>query len=348
MSSRAATERGDSEARNARRTQVVCGLDEAGLGPLLGPLTIGYSAFEVPRDEPDLWKLLRKVCVRKLGKRTRIVVADSKQVFSRNPNGWKRLERTALSFASLLEPDGRPPRDPRTFLFGPLAPERSLVARHPWYDELPELPVSLEAGTVELAAAGLQRELQAQGAKLLTCGVRLVPSGELNDSLETTQNKGETVWQQVSSVLQLFWEDYGAKDPEITVDVLGGRMRYGGLLERAFPGTRVETVREEPEHSAYVLCERDNDEGTRWLPRRMRIAFRVRGEECSFAVALGSCLAKYAREVSMEAFNAHFARFGKDIRPTAGYRADAKRWLADAHDAIGASGIDRQLLIRRR
>ena len=111
--------------------------------------------------------------------------------------------------------------------------------------------------------------------------------------------------------------------------------------------TRVETVREEPEHSAYVVCERDDEEGTRWLPRRMRIAFRVRGEEHSFAVALASCLAKYAREISMEAFNAHFARFGKDIRPTAGYRGDAQRWLADAQEAIGASGIDRELLMHR-
>jgi len=335
----------------ARRTRVVCGLDEAGLGPLLGPLTIGFSAFEVPGDEPDLWKLLRKVCARKKGKRVRIVVADSKQVFTRNPEGWKRLERTALSFASLMDAEGRPPRDPRTLLFGelaPIAPASEELERHPWYAELPSLPVVHEAGTIELAAAGLRRELETKGARLLGCGVRIVPSGELNDSFEDTRNKADTVWKHVGSVLAHFWELHGARDPEVTVDVLGGRMRYGSLLQRLFPGTRLEVVQEEPEHSEYLLCEHDDAEGTRWLPRRMRVAFRVRGEERSFATALASCMAKYARELSMEAFNAYFGRFGKDLRPTAGYRGDARRWLEDARTALGVSGIDREVLIRTR
>jgi len=335
-------------SRSSQRTQVVCGLDEAGLGPLLGPLTIGYSAFEVPRSEADPWKLLKRVCARKQGKQRRIVVADSKQVFSRNPRGFKRLERTALSFTGLGEREGRPPKSARAFLFGPLSPTAGWIDRHPWYAELPQLPRVHEAGTIELATAALQREFDLQGMSFLTSGVRLMPAGELNASLEATGNKGETVWQQVSTVLRHLWNRFAEQDPEITVDVLGGRMRYGGLLARSFPETAVEIVREEPEHSAYVLCERDEAEGTRWFPRRMRVAFRVKGEDHSFAVALASCLAKYAREIAMEAFNAHFAGLQQDLRPTAGYRGDAQRWLEDARTAIEASRIDPELLIRRR
>ena len=37
-------------------------LDEAGLGPLLGPLCIGWSVFRVPTDAgEDLWRLLQDV-----------------------------------------------------------------------------------------------------------------------------------------------------------------------------------------------------------------------------------------------------------------------------------------------
>ena len=53
-----------------RTTRVFAGMDEAGFGSLLGPLTLGYSAFRVPRgrrlggDFSDyLWeRLVRVAC----------------------------------------------------------------------------------------------------------------------------------------------------------------------------------------------------------------------------------------------------------------------------------------------
>ena len=42
--------------------RVVAGVDEAGLGPLVGPLTIGFSAFRLPRAGNCPWQLLRRTC----------------------------------------------------------------------------------------------------------------------------------------------------------------------------------------------------------------------------------------------------------------------------------------------
>ena len=71
-------------------------------------------------------------------------------------------------------------------------------------------------------------------------------------------------------------------------------------------------------------------------------------EELSFATALASCLAKYARELVMEGFNAYFEELQPGLKPTAGYRNDGWRWLSDAEHAVGRSGLDRDTLVRKR
>ena len=63
---------------------VHAGLDEAGYGLMLGPLTIGFSAF---RREGTLdWSTLPDAVSDAPGQDgERLVVADSKKVFTRNP-----------------------------------------------------------------------------------------------------------------------------------------------------------------------------------------------------------------------------------------------------------------------
>ena len=78
------------------------------------------------------------------------------------------------------------------------------------------------------------------------------------------------------------------------------------------------------------------------------VLFLVQGDRKVFATALASCCAKYARELEMRAFNAYFARLQPELAPTAGYRGDGARWLADAHLALAKSGLARELLVRSR
>lgn len=316
---------------------VLAGIDEAGLGPLLGSLAIGYALLTAPALEPEPWRRLRGSVAKSPRAKTRLIVADSKLVFQRNQKGERRLETTVLSF---LAQRGALDGDPERFLFGALAPDPAWRAL-PWRAELPRLPCSVEPDALELSSTLLARALARAELELVDAGVRLVPASELNASFAETGNKAASVWNKVLEVLRHVWAQRGLGRVRATVDMLGGRRRYGPLLGRAFPEACVELVGESTGRSAYTLAARDGH-------GFMELEFLVQGDRRVFATALASCCAKYARELEMRAFNAYFKRFQPELAPTAGYRGDGARWLADAEVALARSGLGRELLVRTR
>ena len=90
---------------------IYAGIDEAGYGPMLGPLCIGATVFRV-RDHdpeagaPDLWRLLRgAVCRKRSDRRRRIAVDDSKKlkaVESAKTHPLQYLERGVLAFCGAM------------------------------------------------------------------------------------------------------------------------------------------------------------------------------------------------------------------------------------------------------
>ena len=80
----------------------------------------------------------------------------------------------------------------------------------------------------------------------------------------------------------------------------------------------------------------------------LRVAFAPKADQRSFPTALASCLAKYARELCMGAFNEFWSQRAPALRPTAGYTTDARRWLQDAGSLLADSGVARELMIRQR
>ena len=325
-------------------TRIVCGIDEAGLGPLLGPLTFGYSAFRIPSAGGDLWTRLEAEVAKSAREgANRIVVADSKKVYARNPRGRERLETTALTFLAQLT-GGRPKCGADLLRTPPpkLRPRAADIKRHPWYGNLAEeLPIWMPADRLAIRAARLRRGLEASDIQLLDAGVRMVPEFELNRSFEETGNKSLSVMAVVFQILQHLWASYSDEGVRVVVDRQGGRWHYGRVLHQAFPGTILKVKCESPEISRYVLEEARTK-------RRMLVTFAERGEERAFSVALASCIAKYTRELCMEAFNGYFSDLQPDLHPTAGYTQDGRRWVEEAAPALAAACLADRTLIRER
>jgi len=325
-----------------RTARVVAGIDEAGLGPMLGPLALGFSAFRAAGH--DLWPALSAIATQELREDPeKLVVADSKQVYTRDPRGERRLERTALCFLSLAGTLAAPASGAELFQNLPpeLGPERPWKSEH-WFAHLPaELPWAADkAGFVE-ARLALARALAAADVELLEAGFRALPVFELNRSFDATQSKSRTQWDKTRPILARLWQRHAAEGLDLVVDRQGGRMRYQAQLEQAFPRARVRVASETETLSEYSVDEQD---GPRW----MRVRFAVQAEGLSFPVALASCLAKYARETCMRAFNASFAELEPTLVPTAGYVTDARRWLKDAEALLARTGFARSELVRAR
>ncbi len=324
---------------------MVAGIDEAGLGPLLGPLTMGVAAFRVPagRAEADLWDLLKAAVCDQRPSDDRLWIADSKAVFQRTAKGFARLETTVLASLAQLDAFGRAPVSAADLLAcgpGPFQTAAKDLAEHPWYGELPaDLPSAADALDVQRQARRLGEALQTSGVTLLEAGLRLLPAAALNRSFDATGSKSRTAWDQVALALGALWRDHGEEGVLAWVDRQGARKRYGPLVGEICPGARVEILRETDTDCAYRLSH-----GT----RHMELRFMVRAEERALPVALASCLAKYGRELAMEAFNAYFAALSPELKPTAGYVTDARRWLRDAESTLAAADLAPRTLVRER
>ena len=58
--------------------------------------------------------------------------------------------------------------------------------------------------------------------------------------------------------------------------------------------------------------------------------------------------AKLTRELFMQSFNDWFCERRPQVKPTAGYHTDGRRFLDDVDDLIEGESIDRGLLVRSR
>jgi hypothetical protein len=99
-------------------------------------------------------------------------------------------------------------------------------------------------------------------------------------------------------------------------DKHGGRNFYAALLQHHFSEHWIEPVHESRAESRYE-----------WGPPDARtcVAFRTNGERF-LPTALASMTAKYLRELSMRAFNEFWSAHIADLRPTAGYPKDSRRF----------------------
>ena len=121
-------------------------------------------------------------------------------------------------------------------------------------------------------------------------------------------------------------------------DKHGGRNFYTSLLQHHFSEHWIEPVYESRAESRYE-----------WGPpeARTRVAFRMNGERF-LPTALASMTAKYLRELSMRAFNEFWSAHVRDLRPTAGYPKDSRRFRQAITEKQRELRIDDHVIWRNR
>ena len=155
-----------------------------------------------------------------------------------------------------------------------------------------------------------------------------------NRALEATDNKAVVLSQSSLELLAGLVDPDAEESTFALADKHGGRNRYGGLLCEAFGDRLVMPIQEGAACSRYRLGS-------------LEVTFEVRAER-HFPVALASMVAKYTRELAMEAFNDFWATACPGIRPTRGYPVDACRFRDEVGDRLKELRISPDAFWRRR
>ena len=317
---------------------ILAGIDEAGFGPILGPLVVSSSTFSLPHHllSSDLWRVLRKsVAEKRKHLAGRLLIADSKKAHSKSL-GIKHLQRTVLAALKCLD------KEPATLheLLTLLCPDCiSRLSEYPWYKEATSQAISADAADKAIASTVLADDMTSNGIKLLELRSCCLDVAYYNKMVGTVKNKASVLFTATSQLIKNAFDNFAGDDLQIMIDRQGGRVRYRKALQRMFPDMKLKILRESRQTSSYELQTNG---------RFMRLHFVVGADERYLPVSLASMVSKYLRELLVYNINSYFAGFGANLRPTAGYWKDGLRFIKDLKTNLPHVKYDNNQLIRSR
>lgn len=354
------------------------GTDEAGYGPNLGPLVITATVWQVPESisHADLYRAVHS-CItdrprhfnkpkaktakpkaaktksakttkkKKTSKRRtrideRIWIADSKKLYkpSAGKKGLASLERGVL--AAIDASGAGMPVDWHDLWHTLCDVDHDSMKSLPWYADFDEcLPIDITSEEATIAGKALREGLEDLGIRICRIRSRTIDAGQFNDLLTQFANKSDVLSNVTLELVakQMDWlKTIGEGDVPVCVlcDKHGGRNHYAALISRQFPDAFVEVREESRQSSSYRLSQQPTE-----------FCFQAKADNI-LAAGLASMVSKYLRELAMRAFNAFWQSHDGQLRPTAGYPLDAKRFKQEIAMVQSSLGIADEKLWRAR
>ena len=317
---------------------VLVGIDEAGYGPLLGPLVVSCAAFKLPSEDlqADLWQLLNR-SVTRTAKRAagRLLITDSKKAHTKSA-GLKHLQRTTLAACCAVGQSASSILSLLTMLDPACLPR---LSAYPWYGDLDRQTLADDEAAIGIAASALTHDLKRQKMAFLGVNSRCLDVAHYNERVEAVRNKSNVLFTETCCLLQQALAYETQEDLQVVVDRQGGRIHYRESLLRMFPGADLAILRETEQMSSYDMTVQG---------RRIRLHFVVKADTRCLPVSLASMVSKYVRELLMMRLNDYFLGFCPTLKPTAGYWQDGQRFVKDLKQQIPEKMPDKERLIRCR
>jgi hypothetical protein len=315
------------------------GTDEAGYGPKLGPLVIAATLWRVPESSPcdDLYLQLGQLVTRRpiaAPVSLPIPIADSKTLY-KSGGGLEKLEAGIFPALSAIGSTITRWKD----VWLSVAPAcAAQLQRIPWYQNFDiDLPVDADNRLLEQCALGFRPGLAHHDIQLLNIRARVVIEEQFNRLADQWGGKGALLSNVTMELISELLTPLDAGQILVHCDKHGGRDRYGPLLQQHFPEHLIEIRREHRSLSVY-----------RSGPPSRRLEFRFAANgETFLPSALASMVAKYLRELAMKAFNHFWQQRVANLKPTAGYPLDARRFIEEIAEARTALKIPEHQIWRR-
>lgn len=324
---------------------ILAGIDEAGFGPILGPLVVSSSFFSLPGEllKADLWQKLKKSTAQNRRHLAgRLLIADSKKAYSKS-QGIKHLERTAISALKCLG------QEPGTLneLLGVLCPDcLGRLEAYPWYQRLEKCKIRVSEADISIASDVFAADLASNGIELLGLQSRCLDVAHYNKMVNSVKNKATVLFTATSQLIKAVWDKTTDEQVQIIIDRQGGRVHYRKNLQRMFPDMELKILKETASNSSYEL--RPQTSSMSASERIMRLHFVVGADDKFLPTSLASMISKYLRELLVSNINHYFKSHHAELKPTAGYWKDGLRFIDDLKTHIPDVSYDPDQLIRCR
>lgn len=317
------------------------GTDEAGYGPNLGPLVVTATVWQVESvAHTELFSALRGAVRRCHDEQTatdEIIIGDSKDLYKPG-KGLSGLEQGVFSCLAAV---GKRPCSWRS-IFRTLADaDFETLQQLPWYRDFDvRLPLEMSSQEVACRAKRLAEHCGAASCNPTNIFCRVVAPRQFNTLVDELGNKAFALSHTTLQLIRYALCHLPGDQPVyVLCDKHGGRNRYGPLLNETFPDSLAVVRKESRQESVYQL-------GTGMC--RREIVFRAKADESFLPSALASMVSKYLRELAMRAFNDYWMNRVDDLKPTAGYPVDAKRFKRQIEATQRELGIEDHVLWRCR